>query len=125
MLVYTLITGPLIALGEVGARSLWTTMGVTSKLVRLGLVGFFFVRMGLPPFPRFFIKVEVILALVASGRVFGSISLRAGAAGILLLYLSLVVGGALSRPAAMLRLHLTSRPLIYLTSIFMVGGVLL
>merc|ERR1712108_134444 len=50
--------------GEMAACSRWKAVGSMSKLTRLGLMMFFFVRIGLPPLPRFFMKVEVILAVI-------------------------------------------------------------
>merc|ERR1711974_42055 len=102
--IYVLITCPLITLGEMAACSRWKAVGSMSKLTRLGLM-FFFVRIGLPPLPRFFIKVEVILAVITANSAFGAIFLGAGAAGMLILYLGLVVGASLSENTYALTLY--------------------
>jgi len=86
---------------------------------------FFFVRMGLPPLPRFFMKVEVILAVITANSAFGAIFLGAGAAGMLILYLGLVVGASLSGPRILMRLHFTPKAPLYLSPIFLAGGLLL
>merc|ERR1712108_130190 len=72
--------------GEMAACSRWKAVGSMSKLTRLGLMMFFFVRIGLPPLPRFFMKVEVILAVITANSAFGAIFLGAGAPGMLILF---------------------------------------
>jgi len=125
LLIYVLITCPLITLGEMAACSRWKAVGSMSKLTRLGLMMFFFVRIGLPPLPRFFMKVEVILAVITANSAFGAIFLGAGAAGMLILYLGLVVGASLSGPRILMRLHFTPKAPLYLSPIFLAGGLLL
>jgi len=100
-------------------------VGSMSKLTRLGLMMFFFVRIGLPPLPRFFMKVEVILAVITANSAFGAIFLGAGAAGMLILYLGLVVGASLSGPRILMRLHFTPKAPLYLSPIFLAGRLLL
>jgi len=96
-----------------------------SKITKVGLIVFFFTRIGLPPLPRFFIKMDVILSLTVANRVFGPPLLATGAAGMLVLYLGLAVSAALSGPSPLLRFHLSPNPLICFTLIFIASGVLL
>merc|ERR1711974_233542 len=116
---------PAYYFGKMPACSRWKAVGSMSKLTRLGLMMFFFVRIGLPPLPRFFMKVEVILAVITANSAFGAIFLGAGAGGMLILYLGLVVGASLSGPRILMRLHFTPKAPLYLSPIFLAGGLLL